>query len=128
LYQSQCNHIFGDGMCQFDRTTLQSTVTALSGSDQNKILTGLTPSPTTLYNQGTIVSTSGANSGFSRNIGSMSSGVVYFLKPWIYPVMVGDGFTLLPGCDHTVPTCTTVFNNLIHYGGFPYIPPPELAI
>ncbi|MBV8777226.1 MAG: phage BR0599 family protein, partial [Alphaproteobacteria bacterium] len=35
---------------------------------------------------------------------------------------------LLPGCDHTVATCQSTFNNLSHFGGFPYIPPPELAV
>jgi len=35
---------------------------------------------------------------------------------------------LLPGCDRTLATCTNVFNNTIHFGGFPYIPTPETAV
>jgi hypothetical protein len=41
---------------------------------------------------------------------------------------MGDQFKLLPGCDRTLSTCTNVFNNAIHFGGFPYIPTPETAI
>ena len=47
---------------------------------------------------------------------------------WLEPVTVGDGFELLPGCDHTLATCQGTFNNLSRFGGFPYIPPPELAV
>src|ERR1700738_4852068 len=37
-------------------------------------------------------------------------------------------FQLLPGCDRTLSTCTNLFNNVILYGGFPYIPTPETAV
>jgi uncharacterized phage protein (TIGR02218 family) len=30
--------------------------------------------------------------------------------------------TLYPGCDHTRGTCKDKFNNLVNYGGFPWIP------
>jgi hypothetical protein len=34
----------------------------------------------------------------------------------------------MPGCDRTIATCTSVFNNAAHFGGFPYIPTPETAV
>jgi uncharacterized phage protein (TIGR02218 family) len=128
LYQAACTHVFGDAMCTFDRGGLASTQAALAGSTQAQIVTALTPSPTTLYNQGTIVGETGLNAGQTRTIVQLSGGVVSLLKAWLYPVSIGDTFRLLPGCDHTTATCLNVFNNLIHYGGFPYIPPPELAV
>ena len=82
----------------------------------------------TLYNQGTIVGLTGANVGQTRTIVEMSSGTVSLLKAWLYPVAIGDSFQLLPGCDHTTATCRNVFGNFAHFGGFPYIPPPELAV
>jgi hypothetical protein len=42
--------------------------------------------------------------------------------------VIGDQFQLLPGCDRTLATCTNVFNNAIHFGGFPFIPTPETAV
>ena len=128
LYQAACTHVFGDAMCTFNRASLAANVTAEAGSTQAVIVTSLSPTPATLYDQGTIVATSGANAGQSRTIAQLSGGSVMLLKAWLEPVTVGDGFQLLPGCDHTVATCQTTFNNLIHYGGFPYIPPPELAV
>jgi hypothetical protein len=40
----------------------------------------------------------------------------------------GDTFTAYPGCDKTQNTCTSKFNNLVNFGGFPYVPVPEAAI
>lgn len=128
LYQAACTHVFGDAMCTFNRASMAADVTAEAGSTQAAIVTSLSPSPATLYDQGTVVATSGANAGQTRTIAQLSGGSVTLLKAWLEPVAVGDGFQLLPGCDHTVATCQNAFNNLIHYGGFPYIPPPELAV
>lgn len=128
LYQAACTHVFGDAMCTFIRAGMAANVTAEAGSTQAAIVTSLSPSPPTLYDQGTIVATSGANAGQTRTIARLSGGSVALLKAWLEPVAVGDGFQLLPGCDHTLATCENTFNNLIHYGGFPYIPPPELAV
>jgi hypothetical protein len=30
-------------------------------------------------------------------------------------------------CDHTLSTCTTKFNNLANFRGFPFIPPPTFS-
>ena len=128
LYQAACTHVFGDAMCTFDRATLASTQAALTGSTQAQIVTALNPSPPTLFDQGTIIGVTGLNAGQRRTIAQLSGGVASMLKAWLFPVSVGDTFELLPGCDHTTATCQNAFNNLIHYGGFPYIPPPELAV
>lgn len=34
----------------------------------------------------------------------------------------GTAVTMFFGCDHTVTTCVSKFNNLVNYGGFLYIP------
>jgi hypothetical protein len=143
LFQSACNHKFGEpgvGMCGYDRVNGlnalgsstgigQVTITCGGGSDQNSIATSFVPSPSTSYDNGSIVGASGLNSGFMRTIGKISGGVIYFLKPWVFPVVAGtDQFNLLPGCDRTLATCTGTFNNQLRYGGFPYVPPPESAV
>jgi uncharacterized phage protein (TIGR02218 family) len=115
-------------MCGFSRASMAASVTAGAGSTQAAIVTSLSPSPATLYDQGTIIATSGTNAGQSRTIAQLSGGTVKLLKAWLEPVAVGDGFELLPGCDHTLASCQGIFNNLSNYGGFPYIPPPELAV
>jgi len=128
LWQSSCTHVFGDAMCQFDRSELQATFAAGPGSTQTQIATSMNPTPPSLYIQGTIAGATGANAGSSRSVANMGSGWVYVKLAFLSPVLPGDEFQLLPGCDRTIATCTNVFNNAIHFGGFPYIPTPETAV
>ncbi|HLY44480.1 MAG TPA: DUF2163 domain-containing protein [Stellaceae bacterium] len=138
LYGAACTHVFGDAMCGYDRTNGRNalgaatgigstTIAALAGSSQAEILTSFAPSPATAYDEGTITATAGANNGASRTIARLAGGAIYLLKPFLSPVSAGDAFQLMPGCDHTVATCNGTLNNLLRYGGFPYIPPPETA-
>ncbi len=128
LWQSSCTHLFGDAMCQFDRSNLQTTFPAGPGSSQAQIATPVNPTPSNLYIQGTIIGATGANTGSSRTIANMGGGWVYVKLGFLAPVLAGDEFQLLPGCDRTLATCTNVFNNAVHFGGFPYIPTPETAV
>jgi len=129
LWQHDCTHVFGDTMCQFDRNSMAVLVVAQINSTQSQISTGFNPTPATLYDQGTMIGNSGQNTGFKRGIASANTGGIAFLTvPFLYPVAVGDTFTMLPGCDHSIATCQNTFNNLAHHGGFPYIPPPEYAV
>ncbi|HEV2100673.1 MAG TPA: DUF2163 domain-containing protein, partial [Stellaceae bacterium] len=145
LFQSACSFDFGDARCGYDRVNGisglgittgigQVLINCLPGSDQNSILTSFAPTPSTAYDNGSIVGTSGLNTGFTRTIGQLSGGTIYYLKPWIFPVAAGDGFQLLPGCPHTLAYCTSPLQNQLadgtagKYGGFPYIPPPETAV
>jgi uncharacterized phage protein (TIGR02218 family) len=138
LYGASCSHAFGDAMCGYDRVAGHNaaggatglgavSVGALAGSTQAQIVTGFVPTPATAYDQGTIAATSGANGGASRTIAQLAGGIASLLQPFLSPVLPGDRFQLLPGCDHTVATCNGTFTNLLRYGGFPYIPPPETA-
>lgn len=97
-----------------------------AGSTQSCIL-----SSAALFLQigGTLSFTSGANSGLSatiRNVIVESS--LWLSEPMPHPVVAGDAFTVTLGCDHTQPTCTRMFNNVLNFLGFPQIPPPQTAI
>jgi uncharacterized phage protein (TIGR02218 family) len=129
MFQASCTHVFGDEMCGFDRTTMEEVITVISGTTQSQLeYSGAAPSPTTLFDNGTVIGTTGANTGYKRSITRVISNVVYLLDPWVFPVEVDDTFTLLPGCDHKLETCDETFDNLGRFGGFPYVPPPENAV
>ena len=128
LWQSSCTHTLGDAMCQFDRSNLQATFSAGPGSSEAQIATSVSPTPPNLYIQGTVIGVTGANAGSSRTVANMPGGWVYVRLAFLSPILPGDQFQLLPGCDRTLSTCTNLFNNVIHYGGFPYIPTPETAV
>ncbi|MGC2411751.1 MAG: DUF2163 domain-containing protein [Stellaceae bacterium] len=138
LYCAGCTHIFGDAMCGFNRVTGtnalgaptgfgQGSFTAQAGSTQSLINTGIAVHPD--YVEGTITCSTGANAGFTRTISTNGSGSqIGVVRPFLFPVATGDGFTILVGCDHTTTRCNNDFNNLLRFGGFPYIPPPEQAV
>jgi uncharacterized phage protein (TIGR02218 family) len=127
LWQASCTHIFGGPMCQFNRASLAVTFSATANSTTT-VIQGA-PTSATPFAQGTIVGFSGANAGQSRTITAFASGVSVTVKlPFLSPVAIGDQFRLLPGCDRTLATCTTAFNNAVHFGGFPFIPTPETAV
>jgi uncharacterized phage protein (TIGR02218 family) len=128
LWQSSCTHVFGDAMCQFDRTSLQASFACLSDSTETQILSTVNPTPAGLYVQGTIIGLTGANSGYSRTIAGMSNGTVSVKLAFLSPPATGDLFQLLPGCDRSLATCTNVFNNPAHFGGVPFVPTPETAV
>jgi len=139
LYQASCTHAFGDAMCGYSRTSGtaadgttggpgQVTATAAAGSDQGGLVLTAALSPD--YLEGTVTGLTGANAGYSRTVAALPAaglGIGLF-KPFLFPVAVGDLFTVLPGCDHTTGAggCAGR-NNLARFGGFPYIPPPEAA-
>ena len=128
LWQPACNHVFGDAMCQFPRASLALTVTAVAGSTPS-IVQWSGAFPAIPFAQGTIIALTGANAGQQRTIGSVQSGPqVTLIMAFLSPVAPGDMFQLLPGCDHTLATCTNVFNNAAHHGGFEFIPTPENAV
>jgi len=137
LYQASCGHLFGDAMCGYNRVTgtaadgttggpAQITVTATT-TDQS-LITG-TAAVSSDYVEGTVTGATGANAGYRRTVANNGNGSqIGLFKPFLYPIAIGDTFTVLPGCDHTTGTggCAGR-NNLKRFGGFPYIPPPEFA-
>ncbi len=128
LWQASCTHVFGDAMCQFDRASLQVNFACLPGSTETQILTAINPTPAGLYVQGTIIGLTGPNAGYGRTVAGMSNGTVTIKLVFLAPPAAGDQFQLLPGCDRSIATCSNVFNNVIHFGGMPYIPTPETAV
>jgi uncharacterized phage protein (TIGR02218 family) len=127
LWQQSCTHVFGDSMCLFNRSSLAASFACASGSTETMIQGP--PATTTPYLQGTIIALSGRNAGETRTISGFVPGQSVSVKlGFLYTPAPGDEFELLPGCDHTLTTCTNVFANQVHFGGFPYIPAPENAV
>jgi len=83
----------------------------------------------TSFQQGSITFTSGVNAGVTATVGSAVAGTSLTL---LYPLesvpATGDGFTVYYGCDHTPGTCQAKFNNLANFRGFPFVPPPQMAV
>lgn len=143
LFAASCSHVFGDPMCGYNRASgtaadgtaggpAQITLAAAAGSGQSGIFLAAPIAADIFdYVEGTLVGASGANTGLTRTIAAIRPDGLEIaqFKPWLYPVAPGDQFHALPGCDHSLTGlggCSRR-NNLARFGGFPYIPPPEMA-
>lgn len=80
------------------------------------------------YAQGWVVFNTGVNSGVERMVLGYSGGTFTVVPGLPFTPGVGDTFTIYPGCDKQQQTCAQKFSNLINFGGFPYVPTPEVGI
>jgi uncharacterized phage protein (TIGR02218 family) len=125
LFSPTCLHSLYDSGCGVIRGTYAASGTCGSGSTGTLInFTGALASQA----QGKIIFTSGDNANVVATVKSVVVGTSLTL---MYPMpdvpATGDAFTVYAGCDHTRATCTSRFNNLLNFRGFPFVPPPQIA-
>jgi uncharacterized phage protein (TIGR02218 family) len=125
LYSATCLHVLYDSGCLLTASSFATSSTAGSGSTATAInFSGASAT----HVQGKLIFTSGANAEIQATVRSAVPGTSLTL---MYPLpaapAIGDAFTVYQGCDHTQATCKAKFNNLIHFRGFPYVPPPQIA-
>ena len=126
LYQPGCIHTLFDAGCTLTKASYAATGAA-SGTPSTTVI------PTTLaqadgyFALGTVLFTSGANSGTVRSIKAHASGVLTLAAPLAVTPAAGDTLTAYPGCDKTLSTCTGKFSNKANFRGNPFIPKPETA-
>ena len=87
--------------------------------------------PAGYFTQGTIMLTSGADTGATATIKqhTLANGVNTFslMAPMNAAPAIGDNFTVFPGCDKTMATCQARFNNLVNFRGWPFVPSPTAS-
>ena len=71
---------------------------------------------------GQITMTSGPNAGITREVLTFTSDVFTLLRPFPYPVAVGNTYRAVRGDDHEKTTCKDVYVNYVNFGGFADIP------
>jgi uncharacterized phage protein (TIGR02218 family) len=75
--------------------------------------------------------TSGANSGQVSNISQHEKfGFEQRLVLWrppSAPIAIGDGFSIIVGCDKAFATCKAKFANQQNFQGFPHLPGNDAA-
>jgi uncharacterized phage protein (TIGR02218 family) len=124
LYSPQCVHVLYDSGCGLVKNAFGSNGMVGSGSTAIEINWG---SSASVFAQGTILFSSGVNAGVSANIKSASTGALVLSSALPNVPSTGDAFTAFQGCDHTLSTCRSQFNNLGNFRGFPFVPPPTAA-
>ena len=129
VYQPTCVHTVYDAGCALARGVYSVGGTVLTGSTKN-VINCTNANPSAYYDLGTIVFTSGPNSGVTRGIRAYTLGtpsVASLLVNLPTTPTIGDAFTITAGCDKTFATCQAKFGNLAHFRGYPFIPKAEVA-
>jgi hypothetical protein len=135
LMEPACPWSVTDGNC-----TLVASGTDVNGyhmtqafaAASGSTVSSLTPSvsfaqPAGYFTQGVVTCTSGQNAGLSQTV-KLHATTLTLMNPFILPVTVGDTFSVLVGCDHTLSTCTAKFGNQANYGGTDFVPPAANAV
>lgn len=126
VYAPGCLHVLYDSGCGLVKSA-HATAGVVGASSTVSIVNWSGADPK--FSQGTLLFSSGVNSGVSVNVKSAVLGVSLTLAyPLLNAPATGDTFTAYLGCDHTQATCTTKFSNLVNFRGFPYVPPPTYGL
>jgi uncharacterized phage protein (TIGR02218 family) len=126
VYSPTCLHTLYDSGCGIVRGTYATAGAVAAGSNAQAINFA---GALALHAQGSIVFTTGANANVRATVKAVLPGVALgFVYPLPSAPATGDLFTVYAGCDHTSATCASRFNNLANFRGFPFVPPPQVAL
>ena len=126
IYQPTCLHTLYDSGCALVKNAY-GTGGSVGGGSTASVINWTSANAS--FQQGSITFTSGVNAGVTANVNAVVAGASLTLG---YPLQSvpspGDSFTIYYGCDHTTATCQSRFSNLGNFRGFPYVPPPQMAV
>jgi len=131
VYQDGCVHTLYDSGCTLIKATYTVSGTTAVSSTQSLVYASGFAQATGYFDLGVLTFTSGANNGSTHAIKTYTTGSPgsFLLN---YPLSnapaAGDTFTVYPGCDKLQTTCTSKYNNLANFRGYPYIPVPEASM
>jgi uncharacterized phage protein (TIGR02218 family) len=137
IIQSACPWSFCDANCTLSAATYTVGFTA-SGSSTSSILVPSSAFTQAVgyFSQGVVTCTAGNNKGLSQTVKLHdSSGHLELVMPFILPVLSGDTFSVIKGCDKSFAMCGATItpsgssvNNTLHFGGEIAVPQPIQAI
>lgn len=106
-YGPSCRWTLGDANCGVDLASRAVAGTVAAGATEGVLPTSLTDADGT-WALGQIQFTAGVNAGLRRSIRTYTraGGTLTLTAPLPFAPAAGDGFTVLPGCDHALPSLT----------------------
>lgn len=131
VFEAQCDRTVYDTGCNVAKATytVAGAVSAVGALRLSFGGTNLSTKPDGYYTLGAVVFTSGVNAGVRRTIrASTAAGVITLVQPLPLAPSVGDTFSIYPGCDRSLATCTNKFANARRFRGTPYIPAADTVI
>jgi len=117
-FQGLCNHILYDSGCGLSEGSYLHSGKVLGVTDDVLLTIQALPTTGSPFIGGYVSLPDGSE---SRLIIDQSGTQVRILYPFKQNVSGGTLYAY-QGCDHSVTTCAQKFNNVLNYGGFPFVP------
>lgn len=124
VYAASCTNTLYDTVCQLNSANFAVVGNVSNTSTKFVVTTNLTANAG-YYDQGVVTFTAGTNNGAVRTVKNYANAQLTLAYPLVNTPQIGDTFTVRPGCDKSLTTCNSKFNNVVHFRGFPFIPVPE---
>jgi uncharacterized phage protein (TIGR02218 family) len=127
LFQYTCDADLGDARCKVALATFtaQGSITQ-AASAARFTAAGLDAFASDWFTRGLLTFTSGAAAGQRVEVKGhrLAAGVVTIelWQPAREPLLAGQTFTIVAGCDKTLAACRAKFTNAVNYRGFPHMP------
>ena len=136
IYQFGCDAALGDSRCGVDADlpAFRGEGAILAVEDDRRLAaSGLSGFENGWFASGSLVWTSGANSGRRHEIkfhrlADTGEVTVELWRKAARPIAPGDGFTVRAGCDKQFATCRAKFANGTNFRGFPHIPGDDFVL
>jgi uncharacterized phage protein (TIGR02218 family) len=123
IVMAQCPYALGGTECGVNLNLHVDGKTAAAGSTVNVL--NLNTASTYASPGSRIVIMTGTYAGTARMVRSVSGAALTLTQPLPGVPAVSDGVNVYRACDKTRATCSSSFNNLIVFGGFPDAPKGE---
>lgn len=117
FFQGMCNHTLYDTRCQVNSASFSHSTTITSIASNTIVVASVGSLTGSALVGGKLVS------GTEERLIIAQSGTTLTIQfPFTTSIVATASCTVFAGCDHTVTTCRDTFNNVINYGGQPFIP------
>lgn len=122
VYASLCNNILYDAGCKVVRGANVHTdiVSGIDPAVRTITVNGLSGMGADWANGGFVASPAGGNTD-QRLIVAQAGDTVTLLSNFSADVLT-TAVDVFAGCAHDITTCQTKFNNVINFGGYPFVP------
>lgn len=123
-FQRTCDAILGDGRCKKNLASFTDTATVTSVEDNRRmVMSGLANSgQADFYSLGVLEFQTGDNAGLRFEIKAHSGNVIVLWERPPFTIGVGDTVEVVAGCNKSIDTCHSKFDNTINFQGFNLIP------
>jgi uncharacterized phage protein (TIGR02218 family) len=123
---ANCQKVFGGqefAGCKVDLAPLTVTGTLTHATSNSIFRDSARTEAADYFGAGTIAFTSGDNAGLRpiRIKSYAADGTIETHESFHFPVIVGDDYTLIPGCLKRLEDCRDKWDNVVNFGGFSFV-------